>query len=308
VRPGDDVKVLVAHTLPPEAAPERRIPWEFDLGESAEAVGSALPGAVICGIRGLPGEYARLVDVHRPDAVFNLCEAPLGRPELEAEAAAAWEALGVPFTGARSATIELCRVKDRVNAVLASAAVPVPASGTFPCVVKPAEEDGSAWIGRHSICRDQGELALALGRLPGRALVEAFIPGREFAVSAWGSGRPEHFSIGETVFANGLELITYDAKWVPESPDFRDSPVSYSTEIAPGLRDALGETAARVWSAVRGHGYMRVDVRLDESGIPHVLDVNPNPALGRSGGIRDAARAAGWSWERFVAAQVGWAR
>ncbi len=302
------MKVLVAHTLPPAATPERRIQWEFDLGEAAEAVGSALSGAVIRGVRGLPGEFAQLVAAHRPEVVFNLCEAPLGRPELEADAAASWEALGVPFTGARSATIELCRVKDRVNAVLAAAAIPVPAGGTFPCVVKPAEEDGSAWIGRNSICRDPAELGLALGRLPARALVEAFIPGREFAVSAWGADQPEHFSIGETVFANGLELITYDAKWVPESADFRDSPISYSTEIAPALRDALVKTTILVWSAVRGHGYMRVDARLDERGIPHVLDVNPNPALGRSGGIRDAARAAGWSWERFVAAQVGWAR
>jgi D-alanine-D-alanine ligase-like ATP-grasp enzyme len=52
---------------------------------------------------------------------------------------------------------------------------------------------------------------------------------------------------------------------------------------------------------------MRVDARLDESGVPHVLDVNPNPALGRSGGIRDAALAAGWTWERFVRAQLDWA-
>ncbi len=302
------MRVLVAHTLPPEAAPERRIQWEFDLGEAAEAVASALPGAVIQAIFGHPGDYAELVDLHRPDVVFNLCEAPLGRSALEAEAAASWEALGVPFTGARSATIELCRVKDRVNSVLAAAAIPVPASGTFPCVVKPAEEDGSAWIGRNSICRDPGELSEALGRLPGRALVEAFIPGREFAVSAWGADRPEHFSIGETVFANGLELITYDAKWAPDSSDFRDSPISYATEIAQDLRATLLETALLAWSAVRGHGYMRVDARLDKSGVPHVLDVNPNPALGRSGGIRDAALAVGWSWERFVAAQVGWAR
>jgi D-alanine-D-alanine ligase len=239
--------------------------------------------------------------------VFNLCEAPLGRPELEEHAAQLWASLGVPFTGARGATLALCRVKDRVNARLAAEGVPVPASGTFPCVVKPAEEDGSAWIHRDSVCRDEEELRRAVGRIPARPLVEAFIPGREFAVSVWGGDRAEHFSIGETVFANGLELITYEAKWAPQSSDYRDSPVSYATGIDDGLRAALVGTAARVWSAVRARGYLRVDARLDGSGVPHVLDVNPNPALGRSGGIRDAAAAAGWGWERFVRAQVGWA-
>jgi len=137
--------------------------------------------------------------------------------------------------------------------------------------------------------------------------VEEFIPGREFAVSAWGRDSAEHVAIGETVFANGLELVTYEAKWIPESSDYRDSPVSYSTAIDAGLRRELVETARRVWSAVGGRGYMRVDARLDNSGVARVLDVNPNPALARSGGIRAASGAAGWAWERFVRAQVDWA-
>jgi len=301
------MRVLVAHTLAPAAEAAGRIPGEFDLGEAAEAVAGALPGAVARGIEGRDEEFAALVAEHRPDVVFNLCEAPLGRPELEARAADLWRSLGVRCTGSLGSTLELCRVKDRVNAVLAAAGIPVPQAGTFPCVVKPAEEDGSAWIGRDSVCRDPEQLRLAVARVPGRALVEAFLPGREFAISAWGRGRAEQLSIGETVFANGLELVTYDAKWDPRSSDFRDSPVSYATGIAAALRRTLMATARRVWSAVGARGYMRVDARLDESGVARVLDVNPNPALGPSGGIRAAAEAVGWTWERFVRAQVGWA-
>jgi D-alanine-D-alanine ligase len=301
------MRVLVAHTLAPAAAAAGRIPAEFDLNEAAEAVAAALPGAASRGIEGRDEEFAGLVAEHRPDVVFNLCEAPLGRPELEARAADLWRSLGVRCTGARGATLSLCRVKDRVKAVLASGGIPVPAAGSFPCLVKPAEEDGSAWIGRDSVCRDPEQLRLAVGRIPGRALVEDFIAGREFAVSAWGRGDAEHFCIGETVFANGLELVTYEAKWLPQSSDYRDSPVSYCTDIDAALRRSLVETARRVWAAVGGWGYMRVDARLDQSGVARVLDVNPNPALGRSGGIRAAAAAAGWAWERFVRAQVDWA-
>jgi len=301
------MRVVVAHTLAPAAGAAGRIPDEFDLNEAAEAVAAALPGAVIRGLAGGDEEFAAVVEGDRPDVVFNLCEAPLGRPELEAHAADLWRSLGVRCTGALGSTLELCRVKDRVNAVLASAGIPVPSAGTFPCVVKPAEQDGSAWIDRDSVCRDAGQLSRAVARLPGRAVVEAFLPGREFAVSAWGGARAQHLSIGETVFANGLELVTYEAKWNPRSSDYRDSPVSYSTEIGPGLRLGLLALARRVWSAVGARGYLRVDARLDEAGVARVLDVNPNPALGRSGGIRAAAAAAGWAWGRFVRAQVTWA-
>jgi len=301
------MKVIVAYTLPPARPPRGRLPDEFDLSEAREAVISALPGAIACGIEGRDEEFAELVRAHHPDVVFNLCEAPLGRPDLEAHAAARWQSLGVRFTGARSRTLELCRVKDRVNSLLSERGIAVPKRGTFPCLVKPAEEDGSAWIRRDSVCRGKEDLILALGKIPARALVEEFIPGREFAVSVWGGAQPEHFSVGETVYANGLELITYDAKWLPESADYLDSPVSYATDVSPELRSILERTAASVWLAVGAHGYLRVDQRLNGLAVPYVLDVNPNPALGQSGGIRAAAAAAGWPWERFVRSQVDWA-
>jgi len=301
------MKVVVAHTLAPSSPPDGRIPDEFDLGDACEAVISVVPGAIAQGIEGHDDEFANLVREHRPGVVFNLCEAPLGRPDREAHAASRWQSLGVRFTGARGATLELCRVKDRVNALLSACGIASPGRGSFPCLVKPAEEDGSAWIRRDSVCRGKEELKLALARVPTRALVEEFIPGREFAVSVWGGGQPEYFSVGETVFTNGLELITYDAKWMPGSADYIESPVSYATEVSAELRGTLEETAGSVWRAVGAHGYLRVDVRLNDAGVPYVLDVNPNPALGGSGGIRAAAEAVGWSWERFVTAQINWA-
>lgn len=301
------MKVLVVHTLPPEAGADGRISDEFDLAGGANVVASVLPGAIVCGILGRPEEFVELVKVHRPDVVFNLCEAPLGKPELEAHAAALWEWLGIRFTGSPSETLALCRVKDRVNAVLAANGIPVPGSGSFPCLVKPAEQDGSAWIWKDSICHDDDQVRQAVSRIPGRALVEAFMPGREFAVSAWGKERAEHFSIGETAFANGLQLLTYEGKWFPESSDYVDSPVTYAAQVDAELRGQLEEIVSRVWKVVGARGYMRVDLRLDVAGVPHVIDVNPNSALSEQGGIRAAVLEAGWSWERFVQCQVEWA-
>lgn len=52
---------------------------------------------------------------------------------------------------------------------------------------------------------------------------------------------------------------------------------------------------------------MRCDVRLDASGCPRVLDVNPNPDVTPDMAMHRAVEEAGWTWERFVRRQVEWA-
>jgi D-alanine-D-alanine ligase len=239
--------------------------------------------------------------------VFNACEAPLGRPDLEAHVAALLEWLGVRFTGSGSETLALCRRKDRTKAVLAATGVPVPRAEAFPCIVKPADEDGSAGIHAASICNDANALAQATACLAGPSLVEEFLPGREFAVSLWGRDAPEHVSIGETRFRNGLRLNTYAAKWLPDSEEFANSPICYASDLQPALRAAIVAAASGAWRAVGARGYVRIDIRLDGHDNPYVLDVNPNPELGPGVGICRAAQEAGWDWHRFVRQQVAWA-
>ncbi len=300
-------KVLVLHTLPPpSAAPDRDL-GEFDLHAAAHGVAQALPDAVVAGVRGEVREILSVLDAHRPDVVFNACEAPLGRTDLEAHAAALFEWLGVRFTGSGSETLSLCRRKDLTNCALAAHGVPVPRNGVFPCIVKPADEDGSAGIHAGSICEDPAAVARAKARLTGPAIVQEFLPGREFAVGVWGGREPDYLSIGETRFLNGLRLITYAAKWDLDSADFANSPLAYHTPLDPPLREAIHDAARGAWRAVRARGYLRVDIRLDAAGNPFVLDVNPNPELGRGVGICRAVQEAGWTWERFVRQQVEWA-
>ena len=98
------MKVLVLHSLPPENPPPGRRVWEFDLSAGAEGIRAALPEVQVAGVRGEAREILAVLDQHQPEVVFNLCEAPIGRPDREAHAAALFEWLGVRFTGARSET------------------------------------------------------------------------------------------------------------------------------------------------------------------------------------------------------------
>jgi D-alanine-D-alanine ligase len=302
------LKILVLHTLPPATCGSDRSTGEFELHGAAANVASVLEDAVVEGVRGEAIEILETVAAHRPDVVFNLCEAPLGRPGLEPHAAALLEWIGVPFTGSGSETLSLCRRKDRFNAVLRERGVPVPRNGVFPAFVKPADEDGSAGISASSICEDADALANARASWPGPVVVQEFLRGREFAVSLWGRYAPDHASIGETRFRNGLRAITYAAKWDLASADFADSPLDYQLDLDSSVREAVIAAARGAWRAAEAYGYIRVDVRCDELGNPFVLDVNPNPEMGPGVGICRAVQEAGWDWELFVRRQVEWAR
>ncbi len=302
------MKVLILHTLPPETAGAARSVTEFDLNEAAVEIARCLPGAEAVGVHGAPHEIIAVLQAARPEVVFNLCEAPLGRPELEAHVAALLEWRGIRFTGSGSQTLALCRRKDWTKAVLRDKGVAVPDESGFPCIVKPAAEDGSFGIDGDSLCHDDAAVARARARLAGPALVEAFLPGKEFVVSLWGPDEPECTSIGDVSFHQGLNLFTYAAKWDEASADYANSRLHYHTALEPCLRAALLETARRTWRAVGARGYLRLDLRLDREGLPRVLDVNPNPEISPDVGMHRAVLEAGWSWERFLRAQVEWSR
>jgi D-alanine-D-alanine ligase len=279
---------------------------EFDLSPSVDGVAQVLPGAPVVGIRGDLLEVLTALEQHTPDLVFNLCEAPWGRPEREHHVAAVLEWRGVKFTGSGSEALALCRRKDRTNAVLAAAGIPVPRQGVFPCVVKPADEDGSFGIHPDSLCHCEAEIARARSHFPGPALVEEFLPGREFAVSLWGAG-PEYCAAGETIFMPGVQLNTYGGKWDTESFEYANTPMRYETEVDPALREAVFAAARGAWHAVDARHYLRVDIRQDAQGVPRVMDVNPNPALSPGIGVGRAAEESGWTWEQLIQKLVEWA-
>ena len=300
------VKLLVLYTTAPEAQSER-VPIEFSVTAAAECVASSIPGSAIQGIAGEMREVVAAIERHQPDLIFNCCEAPLGRPDREPHVAALFEWLGVPFTGSGSECLALCRRKDRVNALLAAAGIAVPRrGGGFPCIVKPADEDGSYGIWTGSICENNTEVERARSYLNGRVLVEEFLPGREFPVSLWGATTPEYLSLAETQFQGGMRLRTYFAKW-HGGFEHRNTLVVYESVIEPSLRKAIGDIARAAWETVEARGYLRVDIRLDADGGPCVLDVNPNPEIAPGCGLHQAVVEAGWEWPRFIQKQIEWA-
>ena len=271
--------------------------------------------SVVLEFEGEPASWLRALREGEFDLVFNLCEGLSGHGSEEHLPAAAVELLGLPMTGARALTLGLCLRKDLVNAHLRGQGIAVPdwavarageplAWKRYPAIVKPAAEDASLGIDAHSVVRSAAELEAARARghetWP-RLLVQRFVDGREFNLALVGDQVLPPAEI-EWALPEGLpRVVTYAAKW--------DTGSVYDQGTIPrilGPRDRrlparLERLARRVWAAVEGVGYGRVDVRMDERGRLYVIDVNPNPDISPSAGLARQAAAAGWSYAELIA-------
>jgi D-alanine-D-alanine ligase len=225
------------------------------------------------------------------------------------------ELLGIPMTGCDSATLGLARRKDRVNALLRDAGLPVPAWACvqvhrrklywdkFPAIVKPAAEDASIGITQSSVARNRRELAKAIDAAESfdRVLVQQFIEGREFNVGIVGKIL---LPVNEIDFsampAGSWPMLSYAAKWHVGSPEDLGSEPHCPAAITEAQRDQLHDLTMRAWRLVDGRGYGRVDFRMDEAGNPYILEVNPNPDIAPQAGLTRMAKAYGWEYAELV--------
>jgi D-alanine-D-alanine ligase len=258
-------------------------------------------------------------------AVFNLVEAPPGLPGVHPATAAALEALGLPFSGAAAACLWLTTDKLATRSVLAAAGLPVAPGGRLdggdtsaldrvppPWILKPCCEDASLGLDGEAVCGDR-ETALRRAaelrrRFPGQPVViERFLPGRELNVSllAAPDGSPAALPVAEIEFVDfppGMpRIVGYEAKWQPESFAYRHTVRRFPRDAAGDrLLERARNLALAAWRVCGLAGYGRVDLRLDEHGAPHILEVNANPCLAADAGFMAAAAEAGLSPARVV--------
>lgn len=254
--------------------------------------------------------YDRLLTrLETVDRIVNLTEGLEARGEGEARAAALQELSGRPVTGASAETLALCRRKDRVNALLSAAGLPVPEWahvppgimpsdwGRFPAIVKPLDEDGSIGIGDDAVADDPWQLRLRLERASSPMLVQRFLPGRELNVGLVGD---RVLPVSEILFTAPQRVVSYGAKWTPGSPGWEATPVSCPARLDAPLHARVVELAREAWEVVGGRGYGRIDLRTDEADVPYILEVNPNPDLAPDAGLARMAEAAGWGYDGLV--------
>jgi D-alanine-D-alanine ligase-like ATP-grasp enzyme/GNAT superfamily N-acetyltransferase len=312
-------RVVIAHN-PADGADD---PSASDVLAQVELVAAGL-AALGVHHRIVPVPEWRPWGVLDPDpgtVVFNLMEAPPGRPEALLGAASALELLGLPFTGSASGALWVTTDKIATRAMLAAVGLPVAPGGRLdpdrpdlldrvpgPWILKPACEDASLGMEGDPVCATP-EAAVARARelacrFPGQAVVaETFLPGRELNVSllADGEGNVEVLPVAEMVYegfpAGMSRVLGYEAKWREDSFAYIHTVRRFLAPAGSAEDAALiaraGELARAAWRIFGLRGYVRVDLRLDAAGEPCILEVNANPCLAANGGFMAAAERAG---------------
>ncbi len=158
-----------------------------------------------------------------------------------------------------------------------------------PCVVKPIDAGSSVDV---TIARDEPTRRAALEAVLegyGRAMVEAFVQGREMTVGILGE---EPLPVIEIRPAR--EFYDYVAKYHDEATQYL---------VDTGLPDeALGRMQSAAVLAHRALGcrdFSRVDFILDADGTPQVLEVNTIPGFTSHSLLPKAAAAVGISFEQL---------
>ncbi|HEX6589189.1 MAG TPA: hypothetical protein VF039_09210 [Longimicrobiales bacterium] len=321
-------KPIVSDDEPPgtESRSDRYAEW--DEPETIDAVASALAHA---------GRVIRIeADEHfperlrqtRPDIVFNIAEG-LNGPNREAHVPAICEFLDVPYTGSDPLALCLGLDKHRAKEVFRARGVrtadfvlldrargfELPADFPLPAIVKPLFEGSSMGIAEASYCETRDAVVARARHVVDTygqsALVERFLPGREFTVAVLGNGaHARALPIVEIAFdalpAGAVPIYGYEAKWLwdtSEEPlEIFDCPADVDAALARDIEtQALGAFRAlgcRDWS--------RVDLRLDEDGHAHVIEINPLPGIlpdpRQNSCYPKAARAAGMSYDEMLVA------
>jgi len=261
----------------------------------------------------------------RPDIVFNIAEGLRGSSR-EAQIPAVLDMLGIPYTGSDPVTLALCLDKSRAKEILSYHQIPNPAfhviasmdelrtrNVEFPSVVKPLHEGSSKGILNSSIVRSHHELAEQVGRILNDyaepALVEKFLPGREFTVALLGNGHSLRvFPIIEIRLdklpAGVNPLYSYEAKWVWDQVDHPVEMYDCPANIDADLEHRIKETCIRVFEVMRCRDWCRIDIRLDEQGVPNIVELNPLPGIlpnpDDHSSFPMAARAAGLSYNAML--------
>lgn len=312
-------RIALVANLKDDYAPEQDAPpdagAEFDQVATVDAISTALEAEghwvhFCAGDHTLPEALVNL----RPHICFNIAEGITGDGR-EAQVPALCELMGIPYTASRVVANAISLDKTQTKRIWREYGLPTAPFREFssldgiantalryPLFVKPAREGTGMGVNQASVVRNQKQLkervAWILDTYHQPALVEEYLPGREFTVGFIGNpGDPSLRRLPELYDGDGyhwfpvLEIETqssispgiygHDAKEI--ALDQKGAPAYLCpADISDALRYRLYELTRSAAQALNVYDVARIDFRLGASGQPYLLEINTLPGLNPS--------------------------
>ncbi len=302
---------------------------EWDTLETIHAVKAALEERHrVVMIEADEAAFQKFVSL-RPDFVFNISEGLYGLSR-EAQIPAMLEMLRIPYLGSDPQTLSICLDKGRTKEILCYHGIPTApfsvvssleeARGVrmaFPSIVKPLHEGSSKGISNSCLVRNATELAREVGVIlttyEEPALIEEYLPGREFTVAVLGNGDGARcLPVVEIRFdalpAGVNPIYSYEAKWVWDSSDKPLEIFDCPAKLEPSLQEEIETICLKAFRVLRCRDWSRIDVRLDSKGRACIIEINPLPGIlpkpEDNSCFPKAARAAGMSYNQLINAAL----
>jgi D-alanine-D-alanine ligase len=297
---------------------------EWDAPETIAAVQCALEERhEVIPIDADTDAYA-VLEKTRPDIVFNIAEGASG-PCREGFIPSILDHLKIPYTASDPLTLNICLDKSRTKEILAYHALPTSRfrvvsennfsfnSLHYPLMVKPLYEGSSIGIRNNSLVMTQQEMQervlWLLNAYHEPAMVEEFLPGREFTVPIIGNGNEARvLPMVEILFGSlpqGVNPIySYEAKWIWDQSSNPLEIFECPARLSDELQTEIESLCLRAYHVLRCRDWCRIDVRLDASGRPHILELNPLPGIlpraEDNSCFPKAARVAGMNYNQLI--------
>lgn len=228
-----------------------------------------------------------LNDGKRWDMVFNICEGMYGIGR-EAQVPAVLDAWQIPYTFSDPLVLAVTLHKGLTKRVIRDAGVPtapfhiVETPGDisrcplpFPVFMKPVAEGSGKGIGPNSAAYDFHSFETECNRLlleyHQPVLVEKLLTGREFTAGILGTGEKARVAgVMEVLIKPEAEESTY-SRFIKENYIGR---VDYQL-VKGQVADQCEKICLDAWKVLGCRDAGRIDLKMDETGIPNFIEVNP---------------------------------
>ena len=250
----------------------------------------------------------------RVEIVFNIAEGYEGR-NRESQVPILLEMMRIPFVGADGLTLGLTLDKVLTKKVLIAEGIPTPrylevtdpdklwdVELAYPLIVKLRCEGSSKGLSEQSLVNTPEDLRRQVRWLTdtykhASVFVEEFIEGNEFTVAIIGNEAPEVYPVcqialdGQTDLGRKFFTFAYlrsGADYICPAP------------IPEPLARRIQALALRTYHAVDCRDFGRVDFRVDRSGTPYVLEINPLPSLSTEDVFNFIAKTKGMTHHQII--------